>query len=440
MAFEIPSDENIFPPLPRWPAEVYPDEAAHGFFQRLTLENGQASVRTLATNLGLNARNILPESFLELAMRFPALNRDELVISTPRLRGNIVTFRGQQFRYPRDWSTRRLRVCPGCLGEKAYHRAWFDLNVLGVCPIHACQLIDSAEGDQFGWWYPQIGVGPTTGLSVVVAMPRVEPPESFERYILGRLGIMTPLPIPLLDAIELYKVVDFVELCGRVSINGWSRKAPRRLQKFSDDWRRQMYIGFEIAKFGSARIVELLQKYVANSQFNPRERKINFNIYDYWGWVYPAILSLNESRITVLLRRSIEEISAERGVYARKGGSVDRRLRDAIGIKDLSGQLGIGLRLLRHVTNRIGLTEEKCPRGQGLYFGSDDVRKIKIAVDDLVTSSEAAAILNFSWKKFRTFCRKSAITPFFTTRNAARSYFLRSEIIKAAQKSAQSPR
>jgi hypothetical protein len=36
---------------------------------------------------------------------------------------------------------RRRAVCPTCLAEEGYHRAWWELHFVGACPIHRCGLL-----------------------------------------------------------------------------------------------------------------------------------------------------------------------------------------------------------------------------------------------------------------------------------------------------------
>lgn len=434
MAFEGKNNEIAFPPLPRWPAEVYPDEAAHGFFQRLALENNQASVRTLATSLGLNARNIVPEAFLEMGLRFPVRNRDELAAATPKLRGKMVTFREQKFRYPRDWSTRRLRVCPGCLGERKYHRSWFDLNILAICPIHGCQLVESVESDRFGWWYPEIGVGPTTGLSVAAVMPRIEPTESFERYVLGRLGVIPEWKIPFLDGVALYQIIDIAERLGRARQEGWSKKRPVRCKRITADWRAQVSAGFDVLRGGPDEIGKSLRNYVLGNGIAASDSRIYFRFHKYWGWLWNDLLHVDSSPLLDCVRGIIVEIAAHEGIYSRRNLSAIRRRKETVNFDNLSARLNLTKRQLRRLVFKFGLADRKCANDQSVHFKTDQAARIEMLFQDLIDRNECAKILAVPVTEFDKCLQKYNLSPVIRLGGAQKTFdrFSKKETLKIA--------
>jgi len=434
MAFENTGGGKCFPPLPRWPAEVYPDEAAHGFFQRLTLENRQVSVRTLATNLGLNARNIVPETFLDLTLRLPSRNREELIGATPRLRGNMVEIRGQKLRFRRDWSTRRVRVCPGCIYEKPYHRFWFDLNMMNKCPIHSCSLVDGVGNDRLSWWYPEIGILPSSGNSVAAYHNRVGAEKSFEHYVLGRLGVLPPWNITFLDSVELYQIVDVAEILGLAKKMGWASKRPKWRSKMDSEWRQLVSDGFSILTGGKENVREFLQTYSNQRNVRAPSKGITYLYARYWGWLHDALRLIDKGELARSVTDEMSAIAAENGVYSKRTQSRMSANMHYTKFSDLVKILGVPRDFLREVTNKIGATEEFCHRGQTLYVPNGSIPEIKYLLLDLITVPQALKLLNVSRYRFPAYCEQNGVSVFLASKGNIATRFRKSDITDALAK------
>jgi TniQ len=186
------------PPFPSWD-QPRQDEPAHGYFVRLAWLNGQLSAAAVANLFGLNGRNLQPSECLDFATCLPVENKERLLAATPMVSSKTVTMFGETFRRC-DWSITKRYFCPGCLAEDAYHRSFWDLVAFRHCPFHdePLRCVDRS-GHTVPWWSPSFERSPT-GYPITSDREGVSSvPLSIESYILGRLGLITRVPISLLD-------------------------------------------------------------------------------------------------------------------------------------------------------------------------------------------------------------------------------------------------
>ena len=379
------------PPLAKWPVEAFVDEPAHGFFQRIAAENQVVSTRGLATDHGLNARNPNPSELLAFCMRFPFRGSEQLQAATPLLEDGYAFIAGQKFRGFRDWSLTYPRVCPGCISEAAYHRTWFDLASFDECPLHGVRMVDGDGNERLNWGHPAVGVVAKSARSLAVALPRIAPPLTWERYVLGRLGFMEPWSIPLLDDVDLCHVIDVADILGFAAEFGWQQKSTQRMGVCYERRRRTIKRGFEFLAKGRAGIEECLTVYLARAEVLPDAGRVSHIIQAFYGWLYFAVQKLPANKCSELLISTMETVAADRRVYSRKG-----RRAAAAGITTLNRlarELGLGKYALRNVAVGLGLTTKRASRNEAHYFDARAVQSIKDLLGDLVSRAEAADIV-----------------------------------------------
>ncbi len=146
-------------PSPAIGITPYTDESLVGFIFRLAKRVGYG---TAGGMLALaNARRI-PTNRPELSLlevysalsKVPVADLEALGWGPPDRKRGI--FRGRilqnaMFRGTATYSTRT--ICPHCLSEAAYYRAWWDIVPITACPIHNVYLINSCGrcGDDLRW-------------------------------------------------------------------------------------------------------------------------------------------------------------------------------------------------------------------------------------------------------------------------------------------------
>lgn len=136
----------------------YPQESLVGYIYRLAEARRPMTPGAIAVDCGMRRppsnrpRPGTMDKLAELAgvplddiepLGWGPLNRNEV-----RFRGLVLPGRsiGLREQAPR-------RVCPGCLAERAYHRAIWDFIFTSACPIHARTLLDTCRScGRYLWW------------------------------------------------------------------------------------------------------------------------------------------------------------------------------------------------------------------------------------------------------------------------------------------------
>jgi hypothetical protein len=210
--------------VPAWPVEAYPFEPVHGLFARFAERNGQTSTAVFASHVGLNWTHPNLHELVSFCSKYPVRNLDKVIAATPAPTDKRLIINGQVFNPNIDWSIYQPRVCEGCLHEAAYYRNWWDITAIHHCPIHDRPLIARKDGAKLTLWFSRVGETPNGGRFARFA-PRVEiSAHKWERYLLGRMGVLPPQPNLMLDSADLCHVIEAAELLGTIA--GGTVKSP----------------------------------------------------------------------------------------------------------------------------------------------------------------------------------------------------------------------
>jgi|GEM_PF-1670709 len=198
-----------------WPFPPGEAEPAHGYFLRLVKAQGETSLRNFNIWNEIATETAFPTRMLEDIERHPmpeawlARLRD----NTPVRIGNDYLLRGHMLSYMQI-GLRPRRWCRGCMHDDAYHRAWWDIPSITQCPFHGVELESRIDGTGVTWrWidFEHTSDGDAFGEKIEA----VQPEPTYERYLLGRLGWMTPLTIRLLDGFAVRDVIQLCEVIGQ---------------------------------------------------------------------------------------------------------------------------------------------------------------------------------------------------------------------------------
>lgn len=376
------------PPIPRWGLEPYEHEPAHGFFLRLAAFNGQQSIPSYAMSLGLNGNNIDPQQMLRFCEQLPIAGIERLHSATPRIVRQSVYLRGEHLRLGRDWSIRRRRYCPECVREESYHRFWFDVAVVRVCPAHGLALVSRQGGMKLAW----------EDSSPLTPLERVEensPDQNrigakWSEYAMGRLGAWPVSSQPLLDMMPLLDVVYLCNAIGAMSKYGWKHR-PGHGRSSSTSATAE---GFHyIANGGSLETLcdDYLRKAPSyeKGEFSCKDTQLNL------GWLYSAINSKQYRSATTRLRQAMDEsLIRNRACRPLKNKMVDT---DAPGqLYGLSTQLGLYPSEIRQLARWLSINTNT--RGQ--FCAEVDIPRICLLARNLVPSEAAAQALGVPLDRF----------------------------------------
>jgi hypothetical protein len=405
-------DEELALPVRAWPIEAYEYEPAHGFFLRLAKENSAQSTTVFADSLGLNGKDIVPAQLLEFCLQLPFRAHEYLVAATPDVNKKRVTLNGVVFRRKTDWSLERPRVCSGCLAENVYYRNWWDLTIMAHCPLHDLPLVRAYEKAMLAWWYPEIGKTPDGGSLIGPLLPSIgciQP--TWDTYVLGRMGVVSPLRVAVLDNCEMIDVIEAIELLGKMAIAGWSKHAPRGFTNFSENRYRALCIGFETFMEGQDGISALIDRYMDSAQKLGKSKKGSHKNKAF-GWMWAQVDPLPENSATTQIRTSITIVAHRRGINSRLGAR-GRNLGSnmPIALKPLAKQLGMSSTTLKEFAFASGIITKQARKGVYHSIAPEEVEAIKNALAGSVTPREACSLFGLSPKLFKQLYNANVVQP-----------------------------
>ena len=370
------------PPLAAWPAEVLPDEPAHGWFQRLAEANSAYSASKLAVLLALNGRNLDPAELLDFCLKFPVKNIQTLISTTPVTTDHGVRLGGQIFNAVTDFSLRRPRVCPPCIGESRHHRNWFDLQIIGGCPVHGTPLTGGPAHDRLSWWHPQVGVTPS-GLDLAeVASPPEAETFAWERYVLGRLGVLPPQDVPLLDSAPMDEVARVAVLLSVTE--GVAGRSTRRLE----DRATLAGSGFTALKHGSEHLESVLRQLVREGKGGEGARSRSLR------QLAARVPALQGGPLCETVRRVFaRSLELETTLGRRVSSAYIRSDADVLDLKQFSKAIGLSPSKTRRLAQRLEVIPPSIGRNETYRFTSMAQQAIRSALGQAITRDEVASRL-----------------------------------------------
>src|SRR6185503_14148696 len=103
------------------------------------------------------------------------------------------------------------------------------------CPIHDRPLERGVGPQKLAWWYPEIGITPEgSDLAIKQAPQEDVPRNSWDAYVLGRMGVIPQIRVSSLDESEMFEVIAAVELLGRAAIFHFGTVAPRTFHRIEE--------------------------------------------------------------------------------------------------------------------------------------------------------------------------------------------------------------
>lgn len=391
-------------PLPSWPREAYPFEPAHGFFRRLAVCNHQVSARILADHVGVNGRNVVPDEMLGFCMSFPVRNKHFLAAANPRIEGDVIVLNGQSFSRLWDYSLVQPRVCLACLDEESYYRNWFDLTILRCCPIHRQPLLNSLSGERMQWWHPELR---PFGLGLVDTECSHESRSvAWERYALGRMGVMEPVKVDFLDGESMRDVVQVAVQLGK-AIESGAIASPSRSQSSRAELAAK---GYDVLAEGEDGVVQFFLGLAESNGYSKDSRGLQFGMAKAFGWIAKAVTDA-DTALGAKMRKGLGVAAHELGIYSRKGRNALAQIPERhLTLNELAPLVGLTPAKTREVATRLGLIEPGLPRSQCHAFSPIAVETLRHALTVSVARPEAADRLGLSLADFDRFAPEAGLS------------------------------
>lgn len=398
----------------RWD-EPREHEPAHAYLSRLAGLNLQTSARVFAEEMGLDGRQLPPDACLEAVRHLPIAGLDRLIAATPVVTKRRAQFLGHSVRR-KHWSGDEPRWCPGCIAESPHYRVYHGLLSFTICPFHAVPIeIGTGGDDSLSWRHPNLAFTPN-GRRVGRKMPRHEEPiPSFERWVLGQLGVIEPWSIPILDGVPLDQAIDTVDLLGRAAVRGWSRQAPR-IRTGGLTRRDVVARGFEVLLGGPAAIEVLFERIAAEAGDRPGPKDRVWGLNQSYGWLFNAVLyGQRAGHHLPAVKTAVGNVAMRRGAFARQTTSLVKAEAGAAYLhrEEVARVLDIQPRLVDRIAQRLNIRAEVHGRRFVMYARAD-VEHLQRELADALLRNDAAQALGLSVADFaaleaagltRPFCR-----------------------------------
>ncbi|WP_189521373.1 TniQ family protein [Mesorhizobium sp. M1B.F.Ca.ET.045.04.1.1] len=176
--------------------------------------------------LGSDSGRLVTSIDPKVVARFCRVDADVLAHASPVFEGVIVSLMGQRFRR-RDYAISERRWCPSCLAENGSHRTWWDLTHVTSCPRHGMLLHDAcACGAKTRWARSASLVACRCGrwLKDTPAKRPAWIDCGFDSYLIDRFLGHARRPVPWLDELPMFDVIDTVRIVGEFVLDPFQEK------------------------------------------------------------------------------------------------------------------------------------------------------------------------------------------------------------------------
>lgn len=416
--------------VPAWPVEAYPFEPAHGLFARFAERNGQTSTAVFASHVGLNWTHPNLRELIGFCSKYPVRHLDRIIAATPFPKDKRLIINDQVFNPNIDWSIYQPRVCEGCLYEAAYYRNWWDITAIHHCPIHDRPLIARKSGAKLTLWFSRVGETPD-GERFARFAPRVEiSAHKWERYLLGRMGVLPAQPNSMLDSADLCHVSEAVELLGTIA--GGTAKSPlwQRPQALGQVRAQVLAAGAPVLLSGPAAIYECAREYVmAKQKFleDAGQRAIHNAFF------CGRLLKLAQKSPNPLfpaIRNELDKAIDDTKVYIRRVKATHAHATQTgrIPFERLVSDLGLRKHQLLQLAYALDMIPRQRPHGGYIPLSGKDMNVLRAIAQDLLGASGAAEYLGVSVRDLKLLLRQNILMPALTSRHRCHDLYRKRDL------------
>jgi Mn-dependent DtxR family transcriptional regulator len=283
---------------------------------RLGEAHGVKQAHLIASAIGTDWFDLFRGRNLRPLATAAAADLDGLSFDTARPVGGGVMLR-DEFLRRKHWTLNHgRRCCPQCFQAdqieaqenrlpRRWHRAWWDIQAVSVCPIHRAPLVGACQrsGDPLDFQTCHLGCC-SNGHLITSAQQSAVVDYLGDAYIIGRIGGAPRLPNSTLDAGTLSEAIDCLELVGTKVLDDAVGVATHRI----------LHAGFEIFRHWPRRFHSLLDRCVATSEATLGRWGASAT----YGSVHRGLYDIGNGPIVQAIKQEIREHAARSGVCLSK--------------------------------------------------------------------------------------------------------------------------
>ncbi len=396
-------DFKLARPFSRWRLKPEIGEPSYSYFAREVADEGHDSLRVYANEIGLDGRNINPEQLLHSLERLPLdqVFKDRLKNATPILRDGFYSLGHERLRQ-KQVSFRYRRFCPSCLGEKRFHRVWWDIADLYGCPVHEVHLATSVQGSPMNWSWPHFDNSPSGYLLTRVS---VTPTEGIylrlHSLVVSRLTSGERESGSLAEY-DLFDIIDAAAFFSR-----WTQSD--NCAKLLPPARADVEYGFSVLNQEEGHLRDFVREWlIANVPEAMRRQGFHASVPGFGGfWAIRR-----DSRLRPYIEKVLFEEFAQVGTLGRKFTRHRPFERGERTLLEASRELGLPPKGVSKFVKQLGLLPDSKWNGDALSFNDKTFLTLKDAVADLVPSTDTWDISGLPGHEFRALVKAGKVQEF----------------------------
>lgn len=361
-----------------WPAETYPLEPVHGWIHRAADRNYAFSTDTFVASLGLSGKDWNYDELLKIVRQLPIRLSSQLEHNTPKRCPEGYEICGQKVP-SRAISKSERRVCPQCLDDQRYVRAWFDFVPVSTCPYHNVALVSGLPNDPLDWRHTEIGwtrSGVKLGTEHAISQTATE----LDRYILATLtGVHLQQPAQLtglsLDAV----------LSASICLGKLFRGDKKHISTVENV--RQLYqVGSAPLFRGGDAVMEFLRRAEWLQPGYDRDRYHSRSI-----GVPKMLLTISNADLRHTIADSLARARVRNGVTTPSGKLAKYNGEaDLLNLECAARQLGISTYSLQKLLDKLAINGKACQKSYFYRITYQEYKDVENYIDQMLDANEAS--------------------------------------------------
>lgn len=366
-------------------------EPAHGYLLRLSSRYGCSPDR-LASRLRLSGltRGENVQRLADLAEVDAAL----LIANSPvvRARARTVDLAGEILLLS-DWTMSSRRWCPACLAEDAgrgehaaYHRTWWDLMSISVCPIHRIAMHDRCGrcARPTAWasgWIDRC----TCGALFASQEAAVDHATGWSRYMASRLGApVIRNGAPAADRIPLRILPRLLARFGSALRGQWRSTPPQCSDADLEICRSEALLHIDDPR---VPFMAALDRMIAGRESRPA------GLIGAYGWIYSHWLSFAGTDPAGIFGGLLREHAISRNVIATEEPILNGPMADTLSLTGLANRLGLSFEHAKKILLKEGALDGATRQGVAASISIDVAEDLQSRRSCLLLRKDVEQIL-----------------------------------------------
>lgn len=375
-------------------------EGAIGYLMRLGETHGVSGFSEMLLEAGVRRHGLSRGIGVNRVADVLGFDRAALGFDSGRATSKSVFLRGEKMRR-RQWSVHfGRRACPACFASdldgsvipRPWHRAWWDVRAVTVCPLHGIPLIGSCGhcGAPLDFESNLIGRC-RSGHPLWEVVPRPVQHFAGDEYIVGRLGGCPRMQNPVLDAGKLGEAIEAMDLVGRCRLGGRAGAADVTLHVVLD-------AGLTVFSTWPTAFDRILDALLRASDLGLGR----------WGAaaayrpLHERLLEMGRGKIATALKDRLRMHAAAHGVTMSKPAFGARLAPTSVcSVSEASRRLHVSFERARRIMQLEGAIPDETRRGTPIRIPKALVERIAVELGEPVGLDQVAARLKIGRSQTR---------------------------------------